>query len=303
MVIDDPDRLRRLARLLNWTVAIETVGTPAEASECFRRALPVLPLDCTVWAEPGKPSPANVAAVIQSIEKAAMLAQTAAVRAVVTNPINKAVLTSSGLFPYPGHTEFLAALSGASRVIMMLASEDLRVVPLTIHVPLREVPALITAEAIVETCTILSEALVRFFGIPSARLVLAGLNPHAGEAGTMGDEEERVIRPAADALVAQGLNVVGPVSADTLFTRDTRATYDAAVCMYHDQALIPIKTLAMDSAVNVTLGLPFIRTSPDHGTAFDIAGTGAVRPDSFIAAIHLADRMAATRFPAPVLVC
>jgi 4-hydroxythreonine-4-phosphate dehydrogenase len=212
----------------------------------------------------------------------------------VTAPINKAVLNGAG-FPYPGHTEFLAALTGTRRAVMMLASETLRVVPLTIHMPLAEVAGTISSEAVLETGEIILTALKRDFAIPHPRLAVAGLNPHAGEEGMLGAEEEEIIAPAIAALKTRGFAVRGPLSADTMFHQEARRTYDAALCMYHDQALIPIKTLSFWDGVNVTLGLPIVRTSPDHGTALDIAGTGKADPRSMIAAVKLAADMADAR--------
>jgi 4-hydroxythreonine-4-phosphate dehydrogenase len=212
----------------------------------------------------------------------------------VTAPIHKAVLIEAG-FPHPGHTEFLGHLTGAPRAVMMLASEKLRVVPLTIHMPLIKVPAAITVDAICETAEIILKALVRDFGVTSPRLAIAGLNPHAGEEGVLGSEEIQVIAPAVTALKARGHRVMGPLSADTLFHEEARKTYDAVLTMYHDQGLIPIKTLSFWDGVNVTLGLPIVRTSPDHGTAFDIAGTGKANVRSMIAAIRMAAVMADAR--------
>ncbi|MEJ0024532.1 MAG: 4-hydroxythreonine-4-phosphate dehydrogenase PdxA [Rhizomicrobium sp.] len=243
---------------------------------------------------PGKPDAVNAAAVIEAIETAVAMAQRGDAAAVVTAPINKAVLAAAG-FPYPGHTEFLQALTGAPRAVMMLASDALRVVPLTIHVPLAQVPRAITTAAIVETGEIILAALKRDFGIAAPRLAVAGLNPHAGEEGVLGGEDSAVIAPAVAALKAKGHDVRGPLSADTLFHDEARARYDAALAMYHDQALIPIKTLSFWDGVNVTLGLPIVRTSPDHGTAFDIAGTGKADARSMIAAIRLAAKMADAR--------
>ncbi len=240
---------------------------------------------------PGKPDPKNAAAVIEAVETAVRLCMTGEAAAVVTAPINKAVLMQSG-FGFPGHTEFLAHLTGAPRAVMMLASETLRVVPLTIHIPILDVPRAVTTEAIVAQGAIILEALKRDFAIPRPRLAVAGLNPHPGE---FGDEDLRVIAPAVEALKAHGHDVRGPLPADTLFHEEARKTYDAALCMYHDQALIPIKTLSFWDGVNVTLGLPIVRTSPDHGTAFDIAGTGKADPRSMIAAIRLAAKIADAR--------
>ena len=243
---------------------------------------------------PGKPDAANAAAVIEAIETAVAMAQQGDAAAVVTAPINKAVLVSAG-FPHPGHTEFLQALTGAPRAVMMLASDMLRVAPLTIHIPLAAVPRALTTAAIVETGEIIFAALKRDFAIPAPRLAVAGLNPHAGEDGVLGAEDGAIIAPAVAELKARGHQVRGPLSADTLFHAQARARYDAALCMYHDQALIPIKTLSFWDGVNVTLGLPLVRTSPDHGTAFDIAGTGKADSRSMIAAIRLAAKMADAR--------
>ena len=215
--------------------------------------------------------------------------------AVVTAPINKAVLQGAG-FGFPGHTEFLAHLTGAPRAVMMLASDKLRVVPLTIHMPVAQVPKAIDKLSVFATAEIVLTALRRDFGILLPRLAVAGLNPHAGEDGVMGDEDLTVIAPAVAALKARGFAVTGPLSADTLFHEEARKTYDAALCMYHDQALIPIKTLSFWDGVNVTLGLPIVRTSPDHGTAFDIAGTGKADARSMIAAVKMSADMADARF-------
>jgi 4-hydroxythreonine-4-phosphate dehydrogenase len=243
---------------------------------------------------PGKPDVANAAAVIEAIEIAVAAAQSGDAAAVVTAPINKAVLAQAG-FPHPGHTEFLQALTHAPRAVMMLASDTLRVVPLTIHMPVSLVPGAISTAAIVETSEIMLAALKRDFGIARPRLAVAGLNPHAGEDGVLGPEDGAIIAPAVAALKARGHDVRGPLSADTLFHAEARSRYDAALCMYHDQALIPIKTLSFWDGVNVTLGLPIVRTSPDHGTAFDIAGTGKADARSMIAAIALAAKMADAR--------
>jgi 4-hydroxythreonine-4-phosphate dehydrogenase len=248
-------------------------------------------IECKAPRAPGIPNPENAAAVIESIETAARLCTAGEAAAVVTAPINKAVLMQSG-FGFPGHTEFLAHLTGAPRAVMMLASETLRVVPLTIHMPLSEVPRAVTTEAIVAQGTIILEALERDFAIARPRLAVAGLNPHPGE---FGDEDMRIIAPAVETLKARGHDVRGPLPADTLFHEEARKTYDAALCMYHDQALIPIKTLSFWDGVNVTLGLPIVRTSPDHGTAFDIAGSGKADPRSMIAAVLLAAKIADAR--------
>jgi 4-hydroxythreonine-4-phosphate dehydrogenase len=246
-------------------------------------------------AKPGKPDRANGAAVIEAIEIAVKACLAGEAAAVVTAPINKAVLQGAG-FGFPGHTEFLAHLTGAPRAVMMLASDKLRVVPLTIHMPVAQVPKAIDKLSVFATAEIVLTALRRDFGILLPRLAVAGLNPHAGEDGVMGDEDLTVIAPAVAALKARGFAVTGPLSADTLFHEEARKTYDAALCMYHDQALIPIKTLSFWDGVNVTLGLPIVRTSPDHGTAFDIAGTGKADARSMIAAVKMAADMADARF-------
>jgi 4-hydroxythreonine-4-phosphate dehydrogenase len=233
-------------------------------------------------------------AVIEAIEMATRLAMEGAAAAVVTAPIHKWVLTESG-FGFPGHTEYLAHLTGAKRAVMMLASDLLKVVPLTIHIPVREVPQRLSKDSIVETSEINLAAMTRDFGVKAPRLAIAGLNPHAGEAGTIGLEEDTIIIPAIEALCAAGHKVIGPLSADTMFHEEARRQYDAALCMYHDQALIPSKTLAFWDGVNVTLGLPIVRTSPDHGTALDIAGTGKADVRSMIAAIERAAQMADAR--------
>ncbi|MFC7398893.1 4-hydroxythreonine-4-phosphate dehydrogenase PdxA [Chelatococcus sp. GCM10030263] len=296
-VVADPALLKaRAARLGLDVPVVET--SPEEAGGLFTTALPVVASGRAVaGVEPGKPTPDSAASILASIEQAVALALDGRAAGVVTNPIAKHVLYAAG-FRHPGHTEYLAELTAAGGEVplpvMMLWSPELAVVPITIHVPLAEVPRLLTTGLIVTTARIVARDLRDRFGIPYPRLVLAGLNPHAGEGGAMGEEDERVIAPAVEALKAEGLDVRGPLSADTLFHPAARATYDAALCMYHDQALIPIKTIAFDEGVNVTLGLPIIRTSPDHGTAFDIADKGIARPESFCAAVRLAARLAAS---------
>ncbi len=285
-VIDDPARLAG--------VPVRPVRTLGEAAALFPEALPVLPQPLAVPAVPGRPDGANAAAVIASIERAVRLAQAGEAAAVVTNPISKAVLYAAG-FPHPGHTEFLGALTGCAHPVMMLANDFLRVVPVTVHVSLRGALDGLTTAAIVATARTAAAALREQFRIEAPRLAVAGLNPHAGEGGAMGDEEARIIAPAVMALRDEGIAATGPHPPDTMFTPAARAGYDAAVCMYHDQALIPLKTLDMASGVNVTLGLPIIRTSPDHGTAFDIAGQGRADPASLIAALRLAATLAGRR--------
>ena len=274
-------------------VPMAVVASLAEAADVFGAALPVLAVELPAIAHPGRPDPANAAAVIASIERAVQLAMAGEAGAVVTNPISKAVLYQAG-FPYPGHTEFLGALTGGDPV-MMLACPQLRVVLVTIHVSLRQALAGVTLPAILATARATAAALRRDFGIPHPRLAIAGLNPHAGEGGAMGTEETEVIVPAVAALRQEGIDATGPFPPDTMFTATARMGYDAAVCMYHDQGLIPLKTLDMAGGVNVTLGLPIIRTSPDHGTAFDIAGQGRADPGSLVAALRMASELAGRR--------
>ncbi len=270
------------------------VATPAEAAGIFHEALPVLAVPLAAPAVPGRPDGANAPAVIEAIERATRLALAGTVGGIVTNPISKAVLYGAG-FAHPGHTEFLGALTGVARPVMMLAAPALRVVPVTVHVALRRAIEMLTAEAIVHAGQVTAAALARDFAIAAPRLAVAGLNPHAGEGGAMGTEEQTLVAPAIAALRAAGIAASGPWPPDTMFTETARASYDAAICLYHDQALIPLKTLDMTHGVNVTLGLPIIRTSPDHGTAFDIAGRGRADPASLIASIRLAATMAARR--------
>lgn len=279
------------AHLPNGTPVVPIPNVSA-ATEVAGRALPVLARDFGPAAIPGTPNPAHAEHVIAAIRDGANLAAAGQAAALVTAPISKKALIDGAGFSFPGHTEFLADLAGVERVVMMLAGPDLRVVPVTIHIPLTDVPATLTRDLIVETVDVLARDLVTRFGITSPRIALAGLNPHAGEGGAMGREEIDVITPAIAKLQAQGHQVTGPWPADTMFHAKARARYDAAVCMYHDQALVPLKTLAFDEGVNVTLGLPFVRTSPDHGTAFDIAGQDKADPTSMIAALRLTDAMA-----------
>jgi 4-hydroxythreonine-4-phosphate dehydrogenase len=293
--LDDPRRLAGIAERLGLSIALREVGDPAEAATCFRDALPVLATPLAHPATPGKPDPANGAATIASIEQAVRRTMAGETSGVVTNPINKAALYATG-FAFPGHTEFLGVLTRSETPpVMMLAGPQLRVVPVTIHVALRRALDLLNAEEIVIAARITAAALRRDFGIAQPRLAVAGLNPHAGEQGAMGREEIEYIVPAMERLRAEGIAVSGPWPPDTMFTESARARYDAAICMYHDQALIPLKTLDMAQGVNVTLGLPIVRTSPDHGTAYDIAGTGRADPSSLIAAIRMAGGMAARR--------
>ncbi|MGY6705847.1 4-hydroxythreonine-4-phosphate dehydrogenase PdxA [Roseinatronobacter sp.] len=256
---------------------------------------PVLHIDFAADASPGQPDPANAAGVINAIRQGVALVQSGAASGLVTCPINKAALKAGAGFAFPGHTEFLADLAGGADVVMMLACDGLRVVPVTIHIPLSDVPATLTQDVLERCLRITHAALMRDFGVAPPRLAVAGLNPHAGESGTMGQEEIAVIAPVLQRLRAEGMLISGPLSADTMFHAGARAQYDAAVAMYHDQALIPIKTIDFAGGVNVTLGLPFIRTSPDHGTAYDIAGQDKADPTSLIAALKMARSMAERR--------
>lgn len=270
----------------------QVVSDPVQALEVTATALPVLEIPFAAPAQPGAPTPENAAGVIASIETGVKLVKSGQVSALCTAPIHKKALIDGAAFAYPGHTEFLAALAGVNRVVMMLASEQLRVVPATIHIALREVPRVLTPELLRETISITADGLRDQFGIAHPRIAVAGLNPHAGEGGAMGHEEGDWIAALINTLSRDdSVTLTGPHPADTLFHASARARYDAAICMYHDQALIPIKTLDFDRGVNVTLGLPFIRTSPDHGTAFDIAGQGIANPTSLIEALKTAHRM------------
>jgi 4-hydroxythreonine-4-phosphate dehydrogenase len=269
--------------------------TVSAANHCAAGLLPVMKIDMGGSATAGQPDPANAQGVIDAIAKGVSLVIDGHARAICTAPIHKAALIDGANFAYPGHTEYLAALANVDRVVMMLACPDLRVVPVTIHIPLAEVSSDLTASLLTDTLLITHAALRRDFGIKAPRIAVAGLNPHAGEDGKMGMEEIEMITPVLDALRNEGMNLMGPMSADTMFHAAARANYDVAVCMYHDQALIPVKTLGFDTGVNVTLGLPFIRTSPDHGTAFDIASKGLANPSSMIEAIKLAATMADRR--------
>lgn len=266
----------------------QTVDTASDAAKISPDALPVLAQDFGSPATPCIPTPSHAKGVINAIATAVDLVQTGVAAAVCTAPIHKAALIDGANFAYPGHTEYLAALAGTHRVVMMLASDMLRVVPTTIHIPLADVAGQLTARLLTDTVTITHAALRRDFGLAHPRIAVAGLNPHAGENGKMGHEDIDVIAPVLDALRTKGFDITGPLSADTMFHPAARARYDVAICMYHDQALIPIKTLDFSGGVNVTLGLPFVRTSPDHGTAFDIAGRDMADATSMIAALKMA---------------
>lgn len=289
------DHVDALAAALGLNAPTVAVAGPAEARDVFEDAFPVLPIVLPAPVVCGKPDPSNGRATIESIDRAVALAISGEAAAVVTNPIGKSVLYQCG-FHHPGHTEYLAERCGsAAAPVMMLACERLRVVPVTIHLPLADAVRALTVDAIVHCGRIVAAGLARDFGIAAPRLAVAGLNPHAGEDGHLGREETEIIGPAVETLRRDGILVDGPSPADTLFHDRAREDYDAALCMYHDQALIPIKTLDFDGGVNVTLGLPIVRTSPDHGTAYDIAGKGIARPDSLIAALRLAGTMARMR--------
>ena len=302
-LVADPDFVRRRASGLGLAVPVAAVA-PASAAAAFPSALPVVALDVEISAKPGHPDQSSAPAAIASIRRAVADVIAGQAAAIVTNPVAKNVLYRSG-FAEPGHTEFLATLVQEAtqktlRPVMMLWSPELAVVPVTIHLPLREVFRHLSTELVVETGRIVARDLATRFRIPRPRLAVAGLNPHAGENGSLGEEDRAIVAPAVTRLIADGIDARGPLPANSLFSNQARQTYDAALCMYHDQALIPIKTLAFDHAVNVTLGLPFVRTSPDHGTAFDIAGTGAADPTSLIAALRLAARLAMADRLAPL---
>ncbi len=294
------EALATRAAQLGLEIPIEPVGDPEAACDVFSAALPVIDIALRTGVRCGHPDPANAGSVLHSIESAVEAVMEGRGAAVVTNPIAKSVLYKSG-FRHPGHTEYLAALaelhdpSSSPTPVMMLAARELRVVPVTIHIPLSAVAAQLSPNLLERCIRVTDRAMREDFGIASPRLAVTGLNPHAGEDGTMGTEERDVIVPVLKRLQADGLDLSGPHPADTLFHEKARARYDAAIAMYHDQALIPIKTLAFDRGVNVTLGLPFVRTSPDHGTAFDIAGSGEASADSLIEACKLAGQMADAR--------
>jgi len=294
-LIGDAHFLASRARILGLDVPLAAVA-PAEANAAFERSLPIVPLELAVTATPSHPDASSAPAAIASIRRAVTDVLAGHAAAIVTNPVAKNVLYRSG-FAEPGHTEFLARLAEeatgkALRPVMLLWSPELAVVPVTIHLPLKDIFKQLSIGLIVETGRIVERDFRTRFRLAHPRLVVAGLNPHAGEEGTLGEEDRAIVAPAVAQLAAEGIDVRGPLPADSLFHERARATYDAALCMYHDQALIPIKTLAFDHAVNVTLGLPFVRASPDHGTAFDIAGTGKADPASLIAALRLAARLA-----------
>ncbi|WP_454287521.1 4-hydroxythreonine-4-phosphate dehydrogenase PdxA [Rhizobium arsenicireducens] len=297
LFIGDPAVLAVRARQLDLDVPLKETDAGG-AFGVFDKALPVLPVPIGFDVVAGEPHVANAKSTIAAIESAVQLCFDGKARAMVTNPIAKSVLYEAG-FAFPGHTEFLAELARRStgetyRPVMMLAGPKVRAVPVTIHIPIKDVPGALTEAAIIETCRIVARDLKNRFGIAHPRLAVAGLNPHAGEGGAIGHEDEDVIHPAIMKLRGEGIDAFGPLPADTMFHDDARRRYDVAICMYHDQALIPVKALGFDDSVNVTLGLPFVRTSPDHGTAFGIAGQGIAREDSLIAALKLADEISRT---------
>jgi 4-hydroxythreonine-4-phosphate dehydrogenase len=302
-LLADPAFVARRTERIAPDVPIAVVE-PATAWASFKSELPVVDIGVPVSADPGHPDQSSAPAALAAIRRAVADVSAGAAAAIVTNPVAKNVLYRSG-FPEPGHTEYLGKLAEQStgvsaQPVMMLWSPELAVVPVTIHLPLKDVIAKLTGDLVVETGRIVARDLRDRFGIARPRLAVAGLNPHAGEDGALGDEDLTVVRPAVERLKAEGIDARGPLPADSLFHQAARASYDVALAMYHDQALIPIKTLAFDHAVNVTLGLPFVRTSPDHGTAFDIAGTGRADPTSLIAALQLAARLSSHAQSPPV---
>jgi len=282
-------------RHLPATAPVVLIDTPAQAADAMTNGLPVLAHDFGPAATPGQANPAHAAHVIAVIEQAVGFVQNAQASALCTAPIHKKALQDGAGFAFPGHTEFLAHLAGQKEVVMMLACAALRVVPATIHIPLAAVPQALTPDLLRQTITLTHHAMQRDFGIAAPRIAVAGLNPHAGEGGAMGQEELRWIAPLLAQMRAGGIDIIGPLPADTMFNARARAGYDVAICMYHDQALIPIKTIDFDHGVNISLGLPFVRTSPDHGTAFDIAGRGQANPSSLIAALRMGAEMAKAR--------
>lgn len=295
--IGDANHLSNIAKLMGFNIPVEKVDDISAVASIFEHSLPVLHQPLKVDPILGKPSSDNAAAIIQSIETAVELTQNGECRAVVTNPIAKNILYDAG-FKHPGHTEYLEFLANQNKQnkiyksVMMLACSQLKVVPITIHIPIMSVLNQLDTNLITKTAKIVAADLKTYFGIEKPKMTFAGLNPHAGEAGSMGMEDIEIIKPAIESLISQGFNAIGPMPADTMFHERARATYDVAFGMYHDQVLIPIKTLDFDRGVNVTLGLPFIRTSPDHGTAFDIAGKNIAKPTSLVAALKMAHKMA-----------
>ncbi len=295
-LIGDDDYFSSRAAEAGISIATAKISAPHEARGIFATALPILHRPLAAHPKPGVIDPATAKGVIAAIDEGVALVMSGKAAALVTNPIQKEALYSAG-FKHQGHTDYLASLASKAghrgHEVMMLVARDLRAVPLTVHIPFKDVLEALTAEVIVSQAHVVANDLQKYFGIMRPRIALTGLNPHAGENGTMGREEQTIIIPAINQLRAEGLTVAGPLPADTAFHEEARANYDAILCMYHDQALIPVKTLDFHGGVNVTLGLPFIRTSPDHGTALGIAGTGKANPQSLIAALKLAGEMAA----------
>lgn len=294
-LIDDPDRIDALAQRSRLAAPVARISEPEEAAAVFPNALPVLPIALDGPVTPGYPNKATARAVVGAIDLAVEWALSGRIAGIVTNPIQKQVLYAVG-FDYPGHTEYLAELSGEGVApVMMLACPGLRVVPVTVHLSLREAIMAIDRDRVVLQAMITWRALRDDFGIAVPRITVAALNPHAGEGGNLGTEENDIIGPAIEILRDRGLDITGPLPADSMFHEAARSTYDVAICMYHDQALIPLKTLNIEQGVNVTLGLPFVRTSPDHGTALSIAGTGTANPASLISALNMANSIAQRR--------
>lgn len=282
--VGDPGSIRAV-----WDGPVEKIESPDQAESVFSRALPLLPVESGEAVTPGRPTPEGARCALDSLELAVGLARSDAALAVVTGPVSKSRLYDIG-FSHPGQTEFVAERCGVSRdnIAMMLAGPSLRTIPITTHIPLRDVPDIISVEMVVNKARAAARGLARNFGIASPRLAFAGLNPHAGEFGALGREEIDILEPAIAQLREEGIDALGPFAADTMFHAAARETYDVALCLYHDQALIPLKTLHFDEGVNLTLGLPIVRTSPDHGTAFEIAGNNIAHPGATIAAVSLA---------------
>ncbi|ENN92163.1 4-hydroxythreonine-4-phosphate dehydrogenase PdxA [Bartonella bovis] len=299
VLLADPEVMRSRAHFLQLNVDIESVFVDNLVKN-FQTALPIMPLKNRQNHQLGMPSSNNIFGIIEAITRGVQLIQDGHACALVTCPIAKKSLYDAG-FKFPGHTEFLAYLSYKAsnkhhHPVMMLSGPQLKTVPITVHIPLNEIPSRLNCNLITQTALIVENDLRKRFSITAPRLAIAGLNPHAGEDGTMGKEDIEIISPAIEYLKKKGLNIIGPLPSDTMFHQRARQMYDVALCMYHDQALIPVKTLDFDTTVNITLGLPFIRTSPDHGTAFDIANKGIASPESFIAALTLANQLAKNSF-------
>lgn len=293
-IIDDQSRLKRLSSAFNWPVEIIAISTPEEAPDAFRHGLPVLEHTLPGSITPGQPDPTNAPSIISSIDTAISFVQSGAAGAIVTNPIHKSTLYDAG-FEYPGHTEYLATKANGLRSVMMLACEELRAVPVTTHLSLENAIKVLNTPDIVEVSRITARALQTDFGIQNPQLMVAALNPHGGENGALGCEEIEVILPAVNKLKLEGYSVTGPAPDDTLFHPRAREAYDAVICMHHDQALIPLKTINFSGGVNITMGLPFVRTSPDHGTAFEIAGMGVADETSLVEALKIAAKITARR--------